>query len=130
MYSNAYSQKQGKAVKPIRSADGRVIGNIIGDTLVKRVYGSKHMLRTPKGWAVDKTSVFEAKQAGAKKIEIRDRETGIIYRSSLDSFLSYGINFDRGFGPQIALPLDRWTVISPADATERQLGFTDIGGIL
>ncbi len=129
MYSNAYSQKQGKARKPIRRADGKVIGNIIGDTLVKKVSGSKHMLRNPKGWAVDKSSVLQAKQSGATKIEIRDRETGILYRSSMECFIRYGIDFDRGFGSQIALPLERWTVINPTNTPDRQLGFFDNGGI-
>lgn len=74
--------------------------------------------------------MIQAKQSGATRIEIRDRETGIIYRSTIENFIRYGINLDRGFGSQIALPIERWTAINPSDAPVRQLGFFDNGGIL
>lgn len=121
MYSNPFSSKSSHK-KPVYRSDGRVIGNLVGDTLIKSVFGSRHMLRTPKSWAVDTVSVMQAKEAGAKNIEIRDRETGSIYRSSFENFLRYGIHLDRGFGKQIALPLEKWSVIHPGESSPTQPG--------
>ena len=120
MYPKTFYHNR-KEKKPVYRSDGRVIGNLQGDTLVKRVIGSKHMLRTPKAWAVDVVAYEQAKRAGARYIEIRDRESGITYRVSLDGFLRFGIRLDRGYGAQIALPLEKWTVMNPSDPAGRQL---------
>ena len=66
------------------------------------------MLRTPRGWASDVVALRAALAAGATHIEIYDAESGATYRASIADMLDRGIEFNRGFGDQIALPLDKW----------------------
>ncbi|NLG97114.1 MAG: hypothetical protein GX491_07115 [Chloroflexi bacterium] len=120
MYPKSFYHAANKK-RPVYRSDGRIIGQLQGDTLVKKVTGSRHMLRTPKAWTVDVVAAEQAKRAGARYIEIRDRESGITYRVSLDRFIRYGIRLDRGYGAQIALPLEKWTVMNPGDLTGWQL---------
>ena len=106
---------------PIHRADGKVIGEVVGQVFSKPVKGSRHMLRVPPAWAVDAVSITQAKQAGAKWIEIHDQESGAIYRCSMANFERHGFAFDRGFGGQIGLALERWTEIKPGEQPLQQL---------
>ena len=98
---------------PIRSHDGKVIGQVRADgTFYKRVLGSKHMLHTPPAWAVDLSSIRYAQTVGAKRVVIYDRETKITYEATLLHFHKHHFRLDRDFGAQVALPLEFWTVHS------------------
>src|SRR5690606_12631138 len=46
-------------------ANGRVIGQVVGDTFRKIISGSKHMLRTPKAICFDRSTLRDAVAAGA-----------------------------------------------------------------
>lgn len=98
---------QGQSRTPIYVA-GRTAGYVYGDAFRKTVRGSKHMLRTPRAWASDIAALAAARQAGATHIEIEDSESGALYRASIAEMLEHGFTFDRGFGLQVALPLDKW----------------------
>ena len=96
--------------KPL-TIQGKVVGMIFDQELVKVVHGSKHMLRSPKGWAIDAHALATARTAGAVGVRIEDTETGKVYRADLATIDTHGWQFDRGHGRQIALPLQYWQVV-------------------
>lgn len=96
--------------QPVYGANGRVIGQIYGDTFHKNVRGSVHMLRKPRGWAVDADTLTDLRTQGVLDIKVTDTETGTVCTAPLAKFEQYGVEFNRGFGPQVALPLGYWAV--------------------
>ena len=99
-------------VRPVKSASGRIVGEIIDDLLVKSVRSSRHMLRDPRGWAWDEAIITEAEAQGVNYTFIRDDETGKVYGAKLSDFRKYGVRVNRGYGVQICLPLEYWHVSS------------------
>ncbi len=96
----------------LRDVHGRQIAGAIRDRyLVKVVRGSKHMLRSPKGWAIDAHALATARAAGAAGVRVEDTETGAVYLADWAAVDAHGWAFDRGHGRQIALPLHYWQVV-------------------
>jgi len=93
---------------PIRTADGRVVAVLDGQTLVKKVVAAQHMLRKPPSWAFDVATIEEAQEANTTSIEVLASDTGITYKATMAHFLEYAFTLDRGHGPQLALPLKYW----------------------
>lgn len=89
--------------------NGRAIAKVKGDTLIKSIHGSRHMLRQPRAIAFDVDSLNQAEAAGAVLVNVTDQETGVIYRSTIAHIRDKGIRLNRGYGEQIALPLEGWT---------------------
>ena len=87
---------------------GRIVGMVRDHELVKRVQESKHLLRSPRGWAIDAYALSVARTLGALGVCIEDTETGKVYRADLATIDTHGWQFDRGHGRQIALPLHYW----------------------
>ncbi len=111
-------QNGGEAAgQPYFNTFGKAVARLEGRTLTKKVRGSVHMLRQPRGWAFDAAILEAAKRDGAVAAEVRDLETGLVYWASLSAFDRWGVRFDRGHGRQICLPLDRWQV-EPAGARQ------------
>jgi len=104
-------------------ANHKIVGEVRGNKFVKRVKGSKHMLREPRGWALDSESLVAAERLGAREVEIEDTESGAIYTASFERIRSKGLHLDRGHGSQICLPLQFWSV-----RRAEQLAFA-LGGI-
>lgn len=102
----------------IKMEDGKVIGRLEGDTFIKPVVGSKHRLRTPPAWAIDATAFDEQIKPSAKKIVVLDKETGMKYHASVQTFDKLKGELDRGFGKQYFLLLNHWQV---EDDGNRQL---------
>lgn len=102
-------------------ATGKVCAAIVGDVLCKHVAASKHFLRTPRAIAFDTLMLDAAQRAKVTAIEVLDTETGTLYTATLGDFERFGLSLNRGFGPQRALPLDRWHVQRPGDAVQLQL---------
>jgi len=96
---------------PIHRADGKRVGKVKGQIFYKSVKSSRHLLRHPVAWAVDISSLEEAKQAGATMVQIRETETGAIFQSSISDIESKGFTFDRGCGSQIGLRLEDWVEV-------------------
>jgi len=96
--------------RKLRNHDGKPGGTIVGNQLVKTVRGSIHMLKRPRGWAIDICILDEARKFGVTEVVIRDIENGRIYCAPLDYFCIYGEFVDRGHGLQKCLPLTYWTV--------------------
>lgn len=96
---------------PARAHDGRVVGNVVGDALVKQVDARIHKLRTPSAWACDTATLGQADELGAERVVLKDDHAGIIWEAWLTDF--YGrrsVLIDRGHGKQRALLLDAWTM--------------------
>lgn len=91
-------------------AQGKPVGDVRDGTFRKRCRASVHMLRKPRGWALDIESLGQAERAGATIVQIEDTESGRVYRASIESIRDNGIPLDRGFGEQLSLPLSGWTV--------------------
>jgi len=97
----------------IFGGNGKVVGVIIDDTFHKRVYASKHFLRKPPAIAFDKSSIEEAVKKGANKIMIHDKESKKRYQTSMSDFNEGSFEFDRGFGKQVGLSIDKWSILDP-----------------
>lgn len=97
--------------QPVYRGDGKVvIGVTTGNTFVKRVQGSKHMLRQPRGWATDTDVLDEVRARGVTIIKVIDRESGISYVAHIGDFDRYGVMVHRQHGVQLCLPLKYWSV--------------------
>lgn len=92
------------------TANGRVGATLEGQILRKRVRASVHMLRRPPGWAVDCSILEAARMDGAVAIEVFDTENRKVFTAPISAFEHHGIRFNRGFGDQVALPLQYWRV--------------------
>ena len=105
---------------------GHVVGTLRGDTFYKSVYGSRHMLRKPQAWALDKQALEDAKRAGAVYVQIVDNETGTVYRAPVSHILEAGFDLNRGYGSQIALPLAGWTRTIKGKPLPKQLDLFEV----
>ena len=99
--------------KPIYSNKGKVVAVMINDTLHKRVSSSIHFLKSPPAISFDEISIKEARNQGAKKIMVHDKESKIRYQCSFDEFEDKCISIDRGHGKQKALPMSYWETLDP-----------------
>lgn len=88
----------------------KIVGHIIGNEFVKKVYGSKHFLRKPRAIAFDVASLEKAQKQGASQVKIIDLDTGIIYRVRIELIFYKGFYFNRGFGNQIGLTMNYWRI--------------------
>lgn len=99
--------EQGNLVK----VGHRRVGEIVGDSFIKRVIGSKHMLRIPRAWCMD-AGVFDEKvKPNCKKIIIKDTESGLTYKTSTNTFDAFKGVTDRGYGKQYFLAMGRWNIV-------------------
>jgi hypothetical protein len=97
----------------LRATSGKVVAHVCGDVLRKSVDGSKHFLRQPGGICFDADILDQAEHAGAVRVEVKDRESGITYRATLADFWTHGVKLDRGFQPQVCLPFGFWLARRP-----------------
>jgi hypothetical protein len=104
------------------SENGKVVGIYEKGMLKKTVIGSKHMLKEPKGWAWDTCILAQAESRGYSITEVYDKESGIVYQASFDDFHKHGVRFNRGYGPQMCLPLQHWRVSNPKVEIKGQEG--------
>ena len=95
---------------PVSIRVGRkVVGHVRHGVFSKSIVGSKHLLREPRAIAFDVSSLEDAQNAGAQMVRVRDTETEITYQTAISTIWKRGFQFDRGWGEQIALPLDKWS---------------------
>lgn len=106
---------------PIFSSQGKRIGTVSGGIFEKRIHGSRHILRTPPGLAVDLRALMDAEAAGATRIRITDLETGIRYSTAISNLKRAGFTFDRGFGRQIGMGIDSFIQERPGAPDQLQL---------
>lgn len=97
----------------VKTKRGQVIGVVVSGIFRKdKVYGSRHMMRRPHGWALDAASLAQAEGYGADLVQLTDQETGSVYRASISLIKEKGLQINRGYGRQICLPLEFWEVDS------------------
>jgi hypothetical protein len=106
---NSSKKKGDGKVEPI-FAGGRAVGQVRNGTLFKAI-AANHYLRKPPAIAFSLDSLDQAERAGAVRVEVKDRDTGTIYRATIEHIRQHGFPIHRaGFEPQIALSLDGgWT---------------------
>lgn len=97
---------------------GQATASIVGD-LLRKTIGTQHILRRPCAIGFDWDHIQAAEEAGVKRILVRDRDSGRVYRTSFETFLARGFEVNRGFGRQRALALHLWQVEGgdPSSAT-------------
>ena len=117
MLNNNTNQENNK----IFSENGRVIGWIEGKAICKRVKASRHMLRTPRGWAWDVFVLERANREGLNMSIIYEKENDLVYQANLEDFWRHGAPINRGFGDQICLPLKYWQVTNDCAPFAQQL---------
>lgn len=100
---------------------GKIVGWKEGNAICKNVIASKHMLRKPPGWAWDKSIIIQGLRDGCTLAIIFENEKNKIFNAKLENFLRYGVEFDRGFGVQICLPIQYWSVSYEGKPPARQL---------
>jgi len=95
---------------PIK-AHGKIIGYLRDHTFIKRVRGSKHMLRKPPAWCISKEAFCEQIMSSTENIIVEDIESGLVYECPTEVFAEHAFEIQRGnFEPQLALGLKNWTV--------------------
>ncbi len=109
-YFTSSNVRKSSGSTPIR-AGGHVVGKVKGDTFYKSVDGSRHFLRVPPAICFDVQSLKDTEQVGAVYAEVADRETGKVFHASIRLIWENGFKVNRGFGDQIALPLDKWEIV-------------------
>lgn len=96
--------------------------------------GSVHRLRAPAGWAIQK-DVLQFHVRDVRRVEIVDVETGATYTAGLSDFIRAGVEIERGYGAQLALPLASWHMAgagetsSASSASSAQLVLFDVPGV-
>ena len=100
----------------------RVVGVVRGDTFHKRIR-KNHFLQKPKAIAFDIDSLEQAEQAGAIKVRVTDRDSGIVYSASIRHIHENGERFNRGHGDQIFLVLQGWTKSTKQKGVQLRLLF-------
>jgi len=99
------------AVNTPVKAQGRIIGYLQDHTFIKRVQGSKHMLRKPPAWCISKEAFCDQILPKAETIIVEDAESGLIYECPTEVFAEQAFEIQRGgFEPQLALNLKSWKV--------------------
>lgn len=99
-------------------AGSKHTASIDPDGVLRKTARSRHMLRTPRAWAFDEAHIAAAQRTGVLRVEVFDTDTQTTYRAAVADFETFGIRLDRGYGPQIALPLARWQTSGADDARQ------------
>ena len=97
----------------IHNNSGRKVGYVGFDDdgtlrFHKTITGSKHMLRKPLAIALDSSIFAQLKLFGCEYIEVTDWETGFVYVATVEQFEEKSLEINRGYGLQLALPLQDW----------------------
>jgi len=106
---------------PIR-VNGKVVGQVRGNVFYKVVVRRKHLYRNMDGYAFDVQSLEDAEKAGAKFVQLTEKDTHDKYRVPIASIYSNGKTLDYGFGKQICCSLNYWTRITKSSAVQLPLG--------
>lgn len=110
-----------KQLSPLYSESGKIIGWKEPDAICKSIIASLHMLQKPKGIAWDLSVLERAREEGLKKTRIYDKETGNVYEANIEDFFHFGFEFNRGYGKQVVLPIERWRIKTPGKTYPIQL---------
>ena len=84
--------------------DGKIVAKIEGKCLIKHIKKS-HYLTKPPAVAIDEKAIRFAQDRGVEQINIFDVDNnlGLVY--SMKEFLKKSFRINRGYGPQLAIPV-------------------------
>ena len=82
---------------------GKVFGSLEGDTVRKVVRKSKHLFRKWDSWGIDCDFFDEMVEAGAKVLQVLDKEEKVLYTIEMDEEWA-GWKRDWGWGEQYFIP--------------------------
>lgn len=83
-------------------------GRVERDVWTKSVRGSVHMLKVPRGWALDVADLDGAEALGAWLVHLHDLEQLVNHWATIATIRARGFAFDRGHGRQVGLGLEHW----------------------
>jgi hypothetical protein len=110
---------------PLRTGAGKVAGTVRKYrgrcVLYKTADPAIHQLRQPPAWAWDRQVLDQAQSLEAVDTVIRERRSKRTWTAPLNLFRAHGFEFDRGHGPQVALPLAFWRVEDPTAPAQLSL---------
>lgn len=95
---------------PVCRADGKVVGDVRGDTFYKTLSASRHFLRMPPSIGFDMDTLNAAERNGARIVQVTDKDSGKIYRALIYTIRRRGFTVNRGYGLQLALRLKFWSL--------------------
>lgn len=108
---------------PVHNAQGRVVGHISQGWLVKRnLNPATHMAYRPRGWATD-AAHLELPGVVGIRLHTTNGET---WTATLKQFQEHGVAVNWGFGPQVVLPAEFWSVARPGEVEARQLALLGV----
>lgn len=81
-----------------------LVGDIVGDTLTKKVNPAKHFMRVVDGYGIQYQAIQELKEMGIKTIVIEE-STGKSWKSPLSNWEEHSKTADYGNGKQVFLSL-------------------------
>lgn len=111
----------GAQVLQLRNVAGRVVAQLAAGELRKDIDGPKHMLHSPRGIAFDVAILDTARRAGCELVTVFDKASGTTYRAPFTEFDVHGVKLNRGFGPQVCLPLTYWRAERPGQPVQLAL---------
>ena len=92
---------------------GRRVASVDADCVLRRtLHSSKHLDRGRgvEAWCFHMPRIDLARRLSVQAIEVKDADTGTIYRATLDVFLCQARAISNEWGLQLALPLREWTI--------------------
>lgn len=101
----------------------KLIGELIGDTLYKEVWASRHLFKKYDAWGVD-SKMLHKLQAGTK-IVIRDVENNKLYQTTKETYLEneqyYHFKLPQeDYATQLFLPRSMFDQVKPKELTKDQ----------
>lgn len=87
----------------------RVVGEEQGDVFVKWVSKRKHFYHQGQSWCFDVSTHIDATRYGALWVELREEDSGLTYRTVIDTIYEKGDDVDEVYGIQIGLYLKYWS---------------------
>ena len=107
--------------KAVFIQSGKAVGTVIGKKFIKKLDSRKHFLKVPPAIAFDVSSIKKAERYGATILSVFDTYKKVFYTAQIKSLQENGININRGFGSQIALPLQFWKKESVDELNQMEL---------
>ena len=107
--------------KAVFIQSGKAVGSVIGKKFIKKLDSRKHFLKVPPAIAFDVSSINKAERYGATILSVFDTHKKVFYTAQIKSLQENGMNINRGFGSQIALPLQFWKKESGDEQNQMEL---------
>ena len=122
--TRAFKSQSSRSSTPI-FCNGRVVGQVEGHVFRKVVHSGRHFLRQPRAIAFDRSTLHDAEAAGARLVHVYDRNCQDTYTATLETVWQHCFPVRRGFGDQVGVPLDRWSINGAQPLAERRAAETN-----